>query len=102
MVGFLEHPIEYVFAGHIDYLGQNYRIVEGLSEGGCFQLQIMLRIVERMSETFAKMKNGCRGCLVIAEALCERLGVVAFKAGAEHPLRRARGAVRLTIQRRCS
>ena len=88
VVGHLEDPIEDVFAGRVDYRGQNYRVLEGLSEGGCFQLQIMLRIVERMPESFAELKNGCRDCLILAEALCERAGVVAFESGTEYPLRR--------------
>lgn len=51
-VGHHEDPVEDVFVGRVSYEGQNYRILEGLSEGGCFHLQLILQIVEQMPNSF--------------------------------------------------
>ncbi len=86
IVGHHEDPAEDVFAGRVSYEGQNYRILEGLSEGGCFHLQLILRIVENMPEQFRDLKDGCRACLILSEAMCERAGITAFEVGEEYPI----------------
>lgn len=88
IVGHHEDPAEDVFAGRVSYEGRNYRILEGLSEGGCFHLQLILRIVEQMPDEFHELKDGCRACLILSETMCERSGINAFEVGEEHPLRK--------------
>ena len=88
IVGYVEDPAEDVFAGRVRYQGRNYRVLEGLSEGGCFHLQLILKVVERMPEDFHDLKEACRACLILSEAMCERAGITPFEVGAEHPLRK--------------
>jgi hypothetical protein len=45
LVGNAEDPAEDVFAGRVVFKGQNYRVLEGLSEGGCFHLQLILSLL---------------------------------------------------------
>ena len=87
IVGHNEDPAEDVFASRVIYEGRNYRVLEGLSEGGCFHLQLILKVVERMPDRFKKLKDGTRACLELSEAMCERAGVNPFEVGEEHPLR---------------
>ncbi|MGI3169872.1 hypothetical protein ACRARG_12000 [Pseudooceanicola sp. C21-150M6] len=87
IVGHHEDPAEDVFAGRVSFEGVNYRVLEGLSEGGCFHLQLILKIVEDMPESFADLKDACRACLILSETLCERAGIAPFELGAEHPAR---------------
>lgn len=88
IVGHHEDPAEDVFAGRVNYEGRNYRILEGLSEGGCFHLQLILRIVEEMPNQFHELKDGCRACLILSETMCERAGITTFQVGEEYPLRK--------------
>nr|WP_323780450.1 hypothetical protein [Amylibacter sp.] len=88
VVGHLEDPAEDIFLGRVSYAGGNYRVLEGLSEGGCFHLQILLKIVENMPETFRELKEACQACLTLSEVMCERAGIDPFEVGAEHPLRK--------------
>lgn len=87
IVGHHEDPAEDVFAGRVTYEGRNYRVLEGLSEGGCFHLQLVLKSVEKMPENFQDLKEGCRACLILSEALCERAEIAPFELGAEYPVR---------------
>jgi hypothetical protein len=86
-VGHHEDPIEDVFAARVIYLGQNFRVLEGLSEGGCFHLQVLLNILEGMPEHFTELQNSCRAGLFLAEAICDRAGISPFETGTEDPLR---------------
>lgn len=97
IVGHNEDPAEDVFAGRVMYEGRNYRVLEGLSEGGCFHLQVILKVVEKMPDRFKKLKDGARACLKLSEAMCDRAGVPLFEVGAEHPLR---GAVSSSVLRK--
>ncbi len=88
VVGHHEDPAEDVFLGRVTYDGGNYRVLEGLSEGGCFHLQVLMKIVENMPETFRELKDACQACLILSDAMCERAGLVAFEVGAENPIRK--------------
>ena len=87
IIGHHEDSAEDIFAGRVSYDGENYRVLEGLSEGGCFHLQLILNIVEGMPESFHSLKEGCRACLILSETLCSRAEIDPFNVGAEHPLR---------------
>ncbi|WP_121024053.1 hypothetical protein [Litoreibacter meonggei] len=86
-VGHHEDPAEDVFLGRVTYDGENYRVLEGLSEGGCFHLQVLLKIVENMPAKFRELKDACQACLTLSEQMCERVGLVGFEVGAEDPIR---------------
>lgn len=88
VVGHHEDPAEDVFLGRVTYDGRNYRVLEGLSEGGCFHLQVLLKIVENMPATFRELKDACQACLTLSDEMCERAGLVAFEVGAENPIRK--------------
>ena len=87
LVGNAEDPAEDVFAGRVVFEGQNYRVLEGLSEGGCFHLQLILSVVEDMPDAFQPLKEACRAALVLSEAICARAGTVPNELGAEFPKR---------------
>lgn len=88
IVGHLEDPAEDVFVGRVRYEGRNYRVLEGLSEGGCFHLQLILQVVENMPDEFRELKEGCRACLMLSETMCQRAAINTFEVGEEHPLRK--------------
>ena len=87
IVGHHEDSAEDVFAARVVFEGYNYRVLEGLSEGGCYHLQLILQIVEGMPGGFQNLKDSCRAALKLSEAFCERAGVRPFEIGGEHPLR---------------
>lgn len=87
LVGHFEDSGEDVFAGRVTFEGRNYRVLEGLTEGGCFNLQLILQVVERMPDGFGDLKEACRSCLILSETMCERAEVVPFHLGAEYPVR---------------
>ncbi|MEN9874298.1 MAG: hypothetical protein RL186_1195, partial [Pseudomonadota bacterium] len=87
LIGNAEDPAEDVFAGRVVFEGQNYRVLEGLSEGGCFHLQLILSVVEDMPDAFQPLKEACRAALVLSEAICARAGTVPHELGGEFPKR---------------
>jgi hypothetical protein len=83
-----EDPAEDVFCGRVIFEGRNYNVLEGLSEAGCYHLQLILNVVEGMPESYRPLKDECLAGLALADAMCARAGIVPHQVGAEHPVRR--------------
>ncbi|WP_373947330.1 hypothetical protein [Paracoccus marcusii] len=83
----LEDPAEDVFSARVIFEGENYRVLEGLSEANAHHLQHMLGALEDMPNRgeFLAAKRGCRALLVLSELLCARADLEAFSEGAEFP-----------------
>lgn len=87
IVGHHEDPAEDVFAGRVVFEGRNYRVLEGLSEGGVHHLQLLVQVLEGMPTRFQELKDACRAMLAVSEALCARAEILPFVLGAENPVR---------------
>lgn len=83
----LEDPAEDVFSARVIFEGENYRVLEGLSEANAHHLQHMLHALEGMPKygEFLAAKRGCRALLSLSELLCVQAGLEAFSEGAEFP-----------------
>lgn len=86
----LEDPAEDVFAGSIRSPWGNFRVLEGLWEGGCFYLQRFVDLVGQMPDTglFMLVRDSVRALLQLSDAVCERGQIERYELGAEMPLDR--------------
>ena len=90
IAGRMEDPAEDVFAGSIRSPWGNFRVLEGLWEGGCFYLQRFVDLVGQMPDTdlFMLVKDSVRALLQLSDAVCERGQTERFELGAEMPVDR--------------
>lgn len=87
LAGAAEDPAEDVFSGRVVFEGQNYTVLEGLSEGGCFHLQLILSVVEGMPDAYQPLKEECRAALKLSDAICARARITPNELGSESPVR---------------
>jgi hypothetical protein len=88
LVGHLEDAAEDVFAARVAFEGHNYHVLEGLSEGGGYHLQLTLQVLEKMPGSFGQLRDGCRALLSLSNAFCSRADIRPFELGSESPIRR--------------
>lgn len=90
IAGRMEDPAEDVFAGSIRSPWGNFRVLEGLWEGGCFYLQRFVDLVGQMPDTglFMLVRDSVRALLQLSDAVCERGQIERYELGAEMPLDR--------------
>lgn len=86
-VGNAEDPAEDAFFGIVLFEGKNYRVLQGIFEGNCYHLQIILRIVEKMPTSFSKLKDSCRSLLTLSDIACDRAKIFKHEALGEFPHR---------------
>jgi hypothetical protein len=83
----MEDASEDVFVSLTWYAGHNYRIFEGLWEGGAFYLQRFLNIVDRMPDDvrFIRLKSQVLGLLTLSEAIAQRRSLPRYILGERYP-----------------
>jgi hypothetical protein len=80
LCGQMEDPPEDVFATIAHNAAGNFKVLEGLKEGGGFYLQRLLSIMESMpsDEPFGSIKGSANALIALSDVVLERAGVRPF------------------------
>ena len=87
-VGRMEDPAEDVFVGAVRSPWGNFRVLEGLWEGGTFHLQRFVDVVANMPDDhgFEAIRATVLALLRVSDAVCARAGLERHQLGAEMPV----------------
>lgn len=85
--GMQEDPAEDVFVSNILSSRGNFRVLEGLWEGGTFYLQRIVNILESLptGARYSNIKESTLSLLRLSEELCRRFGLSRYDLGNENP-----------------
>lgn len=75
--GYMEDPPEDIFVGNVYSKRGNYRVLEGIWEGGTFYLQRFVNLTDSLPATgdFSSFANSIHALLKVSDIVCARAGL---------------------------
>lgn len=82
--GTMEDPPEDIFVGNVSSKVGNYKVLEGIWEGGTFYLQRFVNLADELPEELSEITKSIHALLKLSDVACSRAGLVRNELGDPH------------------